>query len=46
MYKNMFEKLLNKIVRTNLRPTSVDLIFYAPNVANLGFWRIAPTIAL
>ena len=28
------------IVLTNLRPTSVDLIFDAPNVANLGFRRI------
>ena len=25
---------------TNLGPTSVDLIFYAPNDANLGFWKI------
>ena len=33
------------IVLTNLGPKSVDLIFYAPNVANLGFWRIVPTIA-
>ena len=31
---------------TNLGPTSVDLIFYAPNVANLGFWKIVPTIEL
>ena len=31
---------------TNLGPISVDLIFYAPNVANLGFLRIVPTIAL
>ena len=31
---------------TNLGPKSVNLIFYAPNVANLGFWRIVPTIAL
>ena len=34
------------IVLPNLGPKSVDLIFYAPNVANLGFWRIVPTIAL
>ena len=27
---------INMIFRTNLRPTSVDLIFYAPKVANLG----------
>ena len=32
--------------KTILWPTSVDLIFYAPNVANLGFWRIVLTIAL
>ena len=32
--------------KTILVPTSVSLIFYAPNVANLGFWRIVPTIAL
>ena len=25
---------------------TVNLIFYASNVANLGFWRIVPTIAL
>ena len=25
---------------TNLGPTSVDLIFYTPNVANPGFWKI------
>ena len=31
---------------TNLGPKSVDFIFYAPNVANLRFWRIVPTIAL
>ena len=31
--------------RTFLGPISVDLIFYAPNVANLGFWRIEPKIA-
>ena len=31
---------------TNLGSTSVDLIFYAPKVANLGFWKIGPTIAL
>ena len=31
---------------TNLGPVSVDLIFYNPNVANLGFLRIVPTIAL
>ena len=34
------------IVLTNLGPTSVDLIIYAPNVANLGFWKIVLTIAL
>ena len=28
------------IVLTYLGPKSVKLIFYAPNVANLGFWRI------
>ena len=28
------------IVLTNLRPKSADLIFYAPDVANLGFLRI------
>ena len=31
---------------TNLGPTSVNLIFYDPNVANLGFWKIVPKIAL
>ena len=32
---------------TNLGPISlVDLIFYTPNAANLGFWGIVPTIAL
>ena len=25
---------------------TVDLILYAPNVANRGFWRMVPTIAL
>ena len=25
---------------------TVDLIFYAPNVANLRFWGIVPTIAV
>ena len=39
----MFE---NIIALTNLRPKSVDVIFYAPNEENLGFWRIVPTIAL
>ena len=34
------------IVLTNLGPKSVNLIFYAPNVANLGFMRIGPKIAL
>ena len=37
---------LEMIVLTNLGPTSVNLIFYAPNVANLGSWKIVPTIAL
>ena len=32
--------------RDALCPITVDLIFYAPNVANLGFLRIVPTIAL
>ena len=31
---------------TNLGPISVDLLFYAPNVANLNFLRIVPAIAL
>ena len=31
--------------RTFLGPISVDLIFYTPNVANLGFCRIEPKIA-
>ena len=26
--------------QTNLGLTSVDLIFYTPNVANLGIWKI------
>ena len=34
------------IFRTYLGPMSVELIFYAPNVANLGFWKIGPTITL
>ena len=34
------------IVLTNLGSTSVNLIFYAPNVANLVFWKTVPTIAL
>ena len=53
MFKNMFEvsKIRKKvdnglIVLTNLGPKSVNLIFYAPNVSNLEFWRILPTIAL
>ena len=25
---------------------TVNLIFYTPNNANLGFWKIVPTIAL
>ena len=29
-----------------LGPTSVDLIFNALKNANLGFWKIVPTIAL
>ena len=33
------------IVLTNLGSTSVTL-FYAPNVANLVFWKTVPTIAL
>ena len=37
---------LEMIVLTNLGPTSVNLIFYAPSVANLGSWKIVPTIAL
>ena len=36
---------LKLIVLTNLGPTSVGIIFYAPNVAILGFWKIVPTIA-
>ena len=32
-------------LRQSLVPTSVELIFYAPNVANLGFWRTVLTIA-
>ena len=28
------------IFQTNLGPTSADLIFYAPKVANLRFWKI------
>ena len=32
--------------KTILGATSVDLIFYAPKVANLGFWKIGPTIAI
>ena len=30
---------LNDIL-TNLGPTSVNLIYYAPKFANLGFWKI------
>ena len=29
-----------------LGPIYVNLIFYDPNVANLGFWKIVPIIAL
>ena len=36
--------VLNDIL-TNLWPVSVDLIFYAPKEANLGFLKIVPTIA-
>ena len=36
---------LNDNILTNLGPISVDLIFYAPNGAYLGFWRIEPKIA-
>ena len=31
---------------TNLGPIFIDVIFCAPNVANLGFLRIVPTVAL
>ena len=31
---------------TNLEPTPVNLIFYAPKVANLEFWKIGTTIEL
>ena len=31
---------------TNLSLTSVDLIFYTPNVANLGIWKIWPILSL
>ena len=34
------------IFRTNLGPTAVDLIFFAPKVANLGVWKIVLTNAL
>ena len=37
---------INMIFRTNLGLTSVNLIFYAPKVANLGFWKTVLTIAL
>ena len=33
-------------LKKKLGPTSVALIFYAPKVANLGFWKMGPTIAL
>ena len=56
MFENMFEKALKKEKRSTMvffllldKPRSyitVNLIFYAPNVANLGFLRIVPTIAL
>ena len=45
----MFENMFVKSKWTNLAylgPISVDHIFYAPNVANPGFLRIVPTIAL
>ena len=32
--------------KTILGPTSFDLIFNTPKDANLGFWKIVPTIAL
>ena len=44
--KRRSTKMLFGIYWTNLGPTSVDLNFYAPNVANLGFWKIELTIAL
>ena len=45
MFKNMFEKVI--IVLDLLCVTKfIDLNFYATSVANLGFWRIVPTIAL
>ena len=49
MFENMFEKLLANFFLFLDKPRSyitVDLIFYAPNVANLSFLRIVPTIAL
>ena len=54
MFDNMFKKVYNpqaqstgnSYFKTILGPTSVDLIFYTPKVANLGFWKIVPRIAL
>ena len=50
MFKKMFEKAANVLFFLLLdKPRfyiTVDLIFYAPNVANLGSLRIVPTIAL
>ena len=39
-------KKKKKKKKKNLGPTSVDLIFKAPKVANLGYWKIGPTITL
>ena len=39
------DALCPKNVNFQFKSDIVDLIFYAHNVANLGFWRIEPKIA-
>ena len=49
MFEIMFEKALKEIKVDNGmfdRDALCPNFFYAPNVANLGFWMIVPTIAL
>ena len=49
MFKNMFKEAKNIISekpRANLCRANFSNIFYTPEVANLRFWRIGPTMAL
>ena len=45
MFENI-QKNFEKDKRSTIVSISVDLIFHAPNVANLDFLRIKPKIAL